>query len=504
MENRKSLQRALLLGAALLALGSLAIVIGAYALGKPIDHDEHQFVASAALLSREGSLPYRDYPYFHLPNLVLIYALIFRITSYLLLSARAVSAMASLGTGAILLGFAYWQFRNRGLKWQIGLGLGGILCLFASPSYRWATALSWNHDLPVFLFMLGMALGTSLAGSSRWRWVLPLAGACLGWAGGIRASFLLAVPPALAFLSLEARPEDWKRALAIASVGASFGLVPSAIFLFLSPKAFLFGNLAYVGLNTQYRVDRGFASRMDMAGKLKYLLVDFSDPVLIFATVSGILLLFFVLLGDCREKRIRARAITCAFVPLVLLFGALVPTPSWPQYFYAPIPLTLFFVLWALPHVLASRSPRAMMLVTTCLLMLLMASILSIRKGELWPRFDQGVVPLWAHRIGMRIQDAVGEYPVLTNSPILPLEGGAHVEPSLATGPFALRVAYLVSPADRTRFRIVNMEDIEMEVRERRDVAVLGHKGDMGLGYLAERFGYREVDVGANVRLWVP
>src|SRR3982751_2501664 len=37
---------------------------------KRLDHDEHQFIASAALLARRGLLPYRDYPYFHMPHMV--------------------------------------------------------------------------------------------------------------------------------------------------------------------------------------------------------------------------------------------------------------------------------------------------------------------------------------------------------------------------------------------------------------------------------------------------
>ena len=41
-----------------------------------LNHDEHQFVVSGILRASEGLLPYRDYPYFHMPNLVLVYGII--------------------------------------------------------------------------------------------------------------------------------------------------------------------------------------------------------------------------------------------------------------------------------------------------------------------------------------------------------------------------------------------------------------------------------------------
>jgi hypothetical protein len=42
-----------------------------------LNHDEHQFVAPSVLLLREGLLPYRDYPFFHTPNLVFVFAPLF-------------------------------------------------------------------------------------------------------------------------------------------------------------------------------------------------------------------------------------------------------------------------------------------------------------------------------------------------------------------------------------------------------------------------------------------
>ena len=78
---------------ALWAMVVTLLVLRSMNLGFP-DHDEHQFVASATLLARHGLLPYRDYPYFHVPYLVFVDAGLFRITPYLLLAAQFFSALS--------------------------------------------------------------------------------------------------------------------------------------------------------------------------------------------------------------------------------------------------------------------------------------------------------------------------------------------------------------------------------------------------------------------------
>ncbi|MGN6726745.1 MAG: hypothetical protein ACTHLZ_12550 [Tepidisphaeraceae bacterium] len=50
--------------------------------------DENPFIASGVLL-HQGVLPYRDYLYYHLPTLVIIYSALFRVSDHLLFTARA-------------------------------------------------------------------------------------------------------------------------------------------------------------------------------------------------------------------------------------------------------------------------------------------------------------------------------------------------------------------------------------------------------------------------------
>ena len=489
---------------ALVSLCLLAVIVGGYALGKPIDHDEHQFIAGGALLAREGILPYLDYPYFHLPNLTFLYGLVFLISPYLLLSARLLSTVASVGTGAVLLAFAYLKLRHYGAWWQIGAGVLALLALALNPVFQYTTGLAWNHDVPTFFFLLGLGLGAAQTGRAKRTWLMILSGLCLGIAAGSRATYLLALPFAVAFLVAEAAHGDWRGRLCSLLIGAGIGLMPSVLFFLIDPKAFLFGNIGYAGLNTLFRADRGLEIAMDLRGKLVYFARLLSEPAyLLVALLAGILLL---LLTAPRRGPvpIRWRAFALAAVPLALLVGGLLPTPSWPAYFYAPIPLTIFFVLWALPPVLDVRPRAVKPVLVLCLTLLAAAGLGSIRSGSFLPAFPEGLVPLRTHWIGERVGVGAGTAVVVTDSPIFPLEGGARIEPFLATGPFAIRVSYLLSPEDRARFHILDPEAIEKKVRERGNIAVLGSKGGLGLGQMAEELGFRAVEVGADFRLWVP
>src|SRR5881275_1674106 len=79
----------------------LALLL-ASAMTKRLDHDEEQFVASGVLLARRGLLPYHDYPYFHVPYLVYVYAALTRLSDHLLLIMRLFNALCGFATAAIV------------------------------------------------------------------------------------------------------------------------------------------------------------------------------------------------------------------------------------------------------------------------------------------------------------------------------------------------------------------------------------------------------------------
>src|SRR4051812_20339106 len=99
--------RALLrLGILALAGAAIGTLLFLFAMGRGLNHDEHQFITPGVLMSREGLLPYRDFPIFHLPNLAFAYAGLDRLTHQPVLSAKLLSIVASTGVAIILLALA--------------------------------------------------------------------------------------------------------------------------------------------------------------------------------------------------------------------------------------------------------------------------------------------------------------------------------------------------------------------------------------------------------------
>src|SRR3954470_24851422 len=74
-----------------------------YAMDRDLNHDEHQFIAPGVLISREGLLPYRDFPMFHLPNLAFIYAGLDRLFHQPVWTAKVLNVLASTTSIALLL-----------------------------------------------------------------------------------------------------------------------------------------------------------------------------------------------------------------------------------------------------------------------------------------------------------------------------------------------------------------------------------------------------------------
>src|SRR3954465_6272029 len=72
------------------------------AMDRDLNHDEHQFIAPGVLISREGLLPYRDFPMFHLPNLAFIYAGLDRLTHQPVWCAKVLNALASTAAAALI------------------------------------------------------------------------------------------------------------------------------------------------------------------------------------------------------------------------------------------------------------------------------------------------------------------------------------------------------------------------------------------------------------------
>jgi hypothetical protein len=364
-----------------LALLLAALLIFSHSVTEAVDHDEHQFVASAALLSRRGLLPYRDYPYLHTPYLVFADALLFRLTgpsARLLLTARIFSAACGFATVALLATTVRFLYRDYPTRIRCWMAPAAVLLLLTNPLFAAVAGLAWNHDAAELL--LFAAALVFLRDIRRGCYAAPsmlATGALLGVGIGVR---LTIAPAAAAFAgwALADARVTWPRRLAATGLlllGMAVALAPCGWLFTLSPQGFLFGNFEYPTLNTAYRIaHESMTSSTTPLGKLAYFLSR-----IVFSSGSGFLLMLIALtIWLRRAKRLPAPARKwfqglptpgrsgpgprrprdpetisinegreeMRFLGLLILFllaGSFAPAPMFIVYFYAPVP---FAVLW--------------------------------------------------------------------------------------------------------------------------------------------------------------
>ena len=440
-----------LLGAAVV-MAALLLLVG-LAMRRGINHDEHQFVASAALIEREGLLPWRDFAYFHVPTLSYLDAALFRFSDRLLLSARLLSVAASGTMLLLLMGTALRRLSTWPQSLRLGAGSLVTLLLILSPAFMHASGRAWNHDLPILLSMAAFLLLLWVLEHERAATWAAAAGLLLGLAVGTRLSFApLMLPFALAalFWKVPAR-RFWLVGLWLA-VGAAAGLLPTLWTAAQAPAQAWFGNFAYAALNTRYYREL----EADAGAKLADFGWSLAQPgnLLLFLTVAVMLVRLHPWL---RTPGARFWLLLWPF----MLLGVLAPTPMQMQYVYVLLPFAALGLIMVLGHETQPGLALGLMTVAAVLPLILAA-----------PRYAEGAQILfqpgeWSpnkvHARGALIRqlaDSGGGGTIFTLSPVDPLEGGARIDPRTATGPFAWRVAALLSPQERATFRVFGDADL--------------------------------------------
>lgn len=407
---------------------------------QPFSHDEHQFVAGADLVMR-GLLPYRSFPFHHVPNQIYMQGLLGEVVPGKLLAARLLSGLSSLGT-LLLLGVMTWEGLadlQRGARVALSLLAPSLLAL--SPLFLFTSGRAWNHDLPLFLTLLAsyQVVRGGAADSRSLGWLVP--GLFMGMAAGSRLSFVFAVP-AFVLVAI-ARPGSRRARLTGFAAGIVIGLSPTLLLLALDPGGFWFGNFQYAVLNTEYRQLLDHGQGMSLLGKGRFFLLQVASKPLQAIVFGG-----WVVVGTREVLRVlpesRLRLTRLAFysaIALGLLLGALAPTPAWPQYFYAPLPfvtlalaLAIGSLICRMPVGLSGRLGwTAAGLITVALAVAMLPRVRQLVQPGTW-------VPGQSRLLGQMIGERIREGKVLTLAPTFPLEAGLDIDPRLVTGPFTWRV----------------------------------------------------------------
>jgi 4-amino-4-deoxy-L-arabinose transferase-like glycosyltransferase len=449
-----------------LVLLILGVLLWGLNMRRGLNHDEHQFVAAAVLMAREGLTPYVDFPYFHLPLLSQLYALVIPLAESLLLSARTISILSAWATLAILLWLGYDVLAGQRPWLRLLHGAAGAVLLAFTPLFVYTSGRAWNHDLPVLLSVIATILLLTYmdqAGGRSACWRVLLAGLLLGLAIVSRASFAFLVPAFLLglWLGTPAGYGPRLRAIAWFAVGGVLGALPALILLARDPQAFLFGNLTYVRLNTlYYEMQGGAYPGMTLVGKLGVL-----GSLLVRQPANALPLLLFggsaIWAWPRVAPRERAQLLVLGVLLGLALFGALAATPSQTQYFYLLLPLAVLGSLHAV-----GVGPRAQqrwgVIATACtaLLALLLTGSAYLPGLAIVAKPDEWV-PRKVHARGELIAELVGDdQPVLTLSPTHVLEGNLPIYSVFATGPFAWRIADLVDEEMRLTHGLVGPNEL--------------------------------------------
>jgi hypothetical protein len=444
-------------------LAIAAVLLLSLAMTKRLDHDEHQFIASSALLARRGLLPYRDYPYFHTPYLVWIDAAVFRFSDHLLLSARLISALCGWCTAAIIYFATLHLFKHESRGERFAIACAALTLLLANPVFAFTTGRAWNHDLPTMLTLLAFFAAIRGARDARAAWPF-LAGMLMGISIGTRLTF---APPAIILIApFFLAPNLSRRQRAVMALsyiaGLALALLPLLAIASLAPRQFIFGNFIYPTLNTAMRSAKGYAKSMGPAGKISFVLSDvLIQPVNLFA------LAFLAILIILAARRTRRHCVhqleiqTLVVLNLSMLVAAMAPTPLFLPYFFTPAVFLILLGVYLLAEIWRDRTIRPKVgnaLVAAVILCGGFGIAPHLDRGRAWKLNEW--TPMNVHEQGLILaQHLPRKSRVLTVTPIIPLEGRADIFAPMATGAFALRIAPTLETSEARSLRVLSAQD---------------------------------------------
>lgn len=471
-------------------------------MGVALNHDEHQFIAAGQLLAQHALLPYRDYPYFHTPVLVLVYAALFEQTDHLFFAARLFSMVCAWLSGIGIFIAAWMAFRAQENRRRFLFALGAALLFFTNPAFVYTFGKAWNNSLPVFLMLAAFLLQCHGA-AQRKKWPFFLGGVLLVLAIGTRISFAPLGLPFLVMAWFVPAATLAQRLAFVGSLGAgmALGLLPTALVVLQAPGQFFFDNFIYNSrVNILYRQASGDV-RSPWPAKIFFVLKTLVNP--------GNLALFAGFLYFAGRPFFQRTVVSYPLRFIVLLFpfvllGTLAPTPSYTQYYY---PLAALCVL-GLVYGLAAHDGSSLRPVLAAGLVLIVSGASTIYEY----RHVGGVfsaanwIPLQLHEEGRVIASHVKGGDILTLAPTVPLEGGLGIYESLATGAFAWRTAPFLSATERLEYNFLAPDDLARALAERPPAGILlGYqkKLEKELTAYAKGHAYERVNLPDKKVLWI-
>jgi hypothetical protein len=432
-------------------------------MSRDLDPDEHQFVAPPALLTQFHKLPYVDYPYFHMPDLVFLYAALTGWTTWKLLAARTISAAAGTATAALLFAASWRLLSNISPKIRWILTAGLTLIFINCRLFTYTSGWAWNHDTAVLCSLLAFLL--HIHGMRRASIASITAAAFFAaLAAGIRLTFAPILLPLILSLLLSRSPLTRRQrgfALLLAAIAALVALSPAIWLATLAPQKFLFGNLGYPRLSTMYYAVWDHHGMTFIAKILSTLEKFLTDPGNAFLFLAFVATLLFPPLIQEREQ-IHSEFRLLLGILAALWIGLMAPTPIQQQYNYMLVPFMVLAIFYSLA---AITDPTKLKLATR---IITVAAIIIAAIGLprwYWPVIDLPMPSRWKpvmqHRTAQWIASQTGPAArILTIESAVPLEAGLEIYPQYAVGRFIFLVQKFETPPLREKYGMVGPQEL--------------------------------------------
>jgi len=460
------------------------------------DHNEHMYITAGVLISQDKVL-YKEFAFVQMPFLALFYGgvyKIFGITTFYFLTGKLISFLALISSALTLFLFARQLSQER----NFSLGITGLYLLNTSIITP-ASEVS-NYILPITFSFIAIYFYETFFRSNKFKpLMLVISGLFLGLAIGTKLYYASIVFPFLltffiSFLINRHQKSNLKawlfETIVPLGLGLLLGLLPVFNFYLMDPEVFVFNNWGIHPLTMQWREIIGFPYNINMTLESK-----FTFGWNIITKPENLIILFGFFLGILITNRIHnqvpnfvLRLILAFTLFLTGLLTAVMPTPSFQQYYAMPVSFLFICFVYAWGGIdvyVYSFRFRQVLLIGLVLLTLIFngafftSNIANMIDTKNWS-------PIYVRNISLKIKDILREkHPdknpkIGTLSPLFAVESGLAIYKELSTGPFLYRVGDLLSPEQRKRFVGTSPSTINNLFKSDPPTAILiGFEGDL-------------------------
>jgi 4-amino-4-deoxy-L-arabinose transferase-like glycosyltransferase len=305
-----------------------------------IDGDEGLYVVASRLVLQHRA-PYLDFFYQQTPLLPYAYAFWMKLFGISWFSVRSFSAVLTTILGLLI----YEQVCHETRRWTAGLA-AMVLYVSCTFVFAWFPVVKTYSLAALFLFGAYVIVSRLLPASPLW--LVAVAGLLFGLSVDTR-SYVAGIAPIFLWWVFR----DSETRIGIARVlcflgGFTIGILPSLYFFFASPGLFMFNNLGYHAMRSQWGLIGAWGSKIRVARILLFAL-GYEGNGVQFCLLSA------MSLAAVLVSRIRRDTVFLAFlIALLLAFVSILPTPPMVQSFCLCVPFLILAAVCGTSDYIAS------------------------------------------------------------------------------------------------------------------------------------------------------